>query len=162
MCWCLGVHRIDLEIRFGFGNWMGAQKRKLESIGPSKRAKVAIRPSQTLYVNNLNDQVLRRLLKHNLYLLFSTYGDVIDIIIRPKMRGQAHIILESVTSALSAKAGLDKRRFFSKEMSVNYAKTKSRIVARAEDDTGGDIGIAEQKKVTDADEINEDVPGYES
>lgn len=78
------------------------------------------------------------------------------------MRGQAHIILESVTSALSAKAGLDKRRFFSKEMSVNYAKTKSRIVARAEDDTGGDIGIAEQKKVTDADEINEDVPGYES
>lgn len=133
---------------------MGVQKRKLESIGPSKRAKVAVKPSQTLYVNNLNDQVLRRLLKHNLYLLFSTYGDVIDIIIRPKMRGQAHIILDSVASALSARASLDKRRFFSKEMGVSYAKTKSRIVARAEDETTED-----QKKAPSNDE---DVPGYET
>lgn len=133
---------------------MGALKRKLESIGPSKRAKVAVKPSQTLYVNNLNDQVLRRLLKHNLYLLFSTYGDVIDIIIRPKMRGQAHIILDSVASALSARASLDKRRFFSKEMGVSYAKTKSRIVARAEDETTED-----QKKAPSNDE---DVPGYEN
>lgn len=144
---------------------MGAQKRKLESIGPSKRAKVAIKPSQTLYVNNLNDQVLRRLLKHNLYLLFSTYGDVIDIIIRPNMRGQAHIILESVASASSAKASLDKRRFFSKEMSVSYAKSKSRIVARAEGDenTGGDNAMdGDEKEETKAGKNNEDVPGYES
>ncbi|RLV87022.1 putative U2 small nuclear ribonucleoprotein B'' [Meyerozyma sp. JA9] len=133
---------------------MGAQKRKSESIGPSKRAKVAVKPSQTLYVNNLNDQVSRRLLKHNLYLLFSTYGDVIDIIIRPKMRGQAHIILDSVASASSARASLDKRRFFSKEMGVSYAKTKSRIVARAEDETTED-----QKKAPSNDE---DVPGYET
>lgn len=135
---------------------MGVQKRKLDSTRKAKRAKLALKPSQTLYINNLNDQILRELLKHNLYLLFSTYGDVIDIIIRPKMRGQAHVILESVASASSAKSSLDKRRFFSKELSINFARSKSHVVARTDGDL---VGLDDNKK--ESDDANEDeVPGY--
>lgn len=139
---------------------MVAQKRRAETVPLAKRKKTALSPSQTLYVNNLNDQILRQVLKHNLYLLFSTYGDVLEIVIRPKMRGQAHVILESVSSALAARASLDKRRFFSKEMGVSYAKSKSHLIARANgEDVHGDKTIAGEALANP--ERTEEVPRYE-
>lgn len=63
-----------------------------------------IRPNHTLYVNNLNDKLKKADLKRSLYYLFSPYGRVIDIITMKtqKMRGQAFIIFQNITSATSA------------------------------------------------------------
>ncbi|KAK6459520.1 uncharacterized protein RJT20DRAFT_5088 [Scheffersomyces xylosifermentans] len=87
-----------------------------------------LKPSQTLYVKNLNDQIHPKIIKHNLYLLFSTYGDVIDI--NNKKRGQAHIVFNSVQNASLALKCLQAEEFFDKELVINYSINESDIIAR--------------------------------
>lgn len=85
--------------------------------------------STTLYVKNLNDNVNSLLLKHNLYLLFSTYGDIIDIVMKPgKMRGQAHIIFTKPTLANYALENLQKESFFDKSLDISFSFKKSKII----------------------------------
>ncbi len=40
----------------------------------------AVVPSSTLYINNLEDSLNKNVLKKNLYLLFSQYGKVVDVV----------------------------------------------------------------------------------
>ena len=49
-----------------------------------------IAASQTLYINNINEKVKKLELKKSLYMLFSQYGKVIEIIACKglKLRGQ--------------------------------------------------------------------------
>jgi RNA recognition motif-containing protein len=49
-----------------------------------------ITPSQTLYVNNINEKIKKDVLKKTLYALFSQYGKVIEIVACKgiRMRGQ--------------------------------------------------------------------------
>lgn len=111
-------------------------KSKAEPVGSEpKRLKMDPDANQTLYLNNLNDKINPDLLRHSLYLLCSSYGDVIDIIIKPKskrMRGQAHIIFSNVSEATSALYQLPKFTFFQKPMRVQYATKKSTIIKRIE------------------------------
>lgn len=44
----------------------------------------------TLYVQNLDTHVDRQVVKHILYMLFATYGDVLDIVVQ---RGFAHVTM---------------------------------------------------------------------
>ncbi|KAF2185145.1 RNA-binding domain-containing protein [Zopfia rhizophila CBS 207.26] len=89
-------------------------------------------PNRTLYCKNLPDKLKKDDLKRNLYMLFATYGVVLDIVAlkTPKMRGQAHIVfrdIDSSTQALRALQGFD---FFGKEMQLAYAKGKSDTIAK--------------------------------
>ncbi|WBW70946.1 U2 snRNP-associated protein Msl1 [Schizosaccharomyces osmophilus] len=86
----------------------------------------------TLYVNNLNDKINKNDLKVSLYVLFSTYGTVVDIIAlkTPKMRGQAHIVFYDASAAAIAMKALKNTQFFGKEMRIDYAKTQSKMVER--------------------------------
>lgn len=91
--------------------------------------------NQTVYINNLNDKINPSILKHNLYLLCSGYGDVIDIITKPKskrMRGQAHVIFGSLSEAHSAVQNLDQFDFFNKPLRVQFATRKSTLIKRVE------------------------------
>lgn len=99
-----------------------------ESTKPSKRSKLEVQ--QTLYLRNLNDKINRRLLKHTLYLLFSTYGEVFDINMR--LKGQAHIILESKQAAAYALKGLNEVSVCGKKMVIEYAVNKSVAIEVAE------------------------------
>lgn len=47
-------------------------------------------PSETLYINNINEKVKKNVLKKMLYMLFSQYGKIIDIVACKglKRRGQ--------------------------------------------------------------------------
>jgi hypothetical protein len=49
-----------------------------------------IAPSQTLYINNLNEKVKKNVLKKLLYMVFSQYGRVTQIVACKgiKLRGQ--------------------------------------------------------------------------
>lgn len=71
-----------------------------------------------LYVKNLPDQLRKEDLKRNLYMLFATYGVVLDIVAlrTPKMRGQAHIVFRDVDTSTQAMRSLDGFEFFGKKM----------------------------------------------
>ncbi|KAL5963481.1 U2 small nuclear ribonucleoprotein B [Taenia solium] len=86
-----------------------------------------IRPNHTLYVNNLNDKMKKADLKRALYYLFSPYGRVLEIIAMktPKMRGQAFIIFQALTSATTALRVLQGFQLFDKPMRIQYARKNS-------------------------------------
>jgi RNA recognition motif-containing protein len=71
-----------------------------------------------LYVRNLPDQLPKEDLKRNLYMLFATYGIILDIIAlkTTKMRGQAHIVFRDIDAATQAMRALGNFNFFGKEM----------------------------------------------
>lgn len=49
-----------------------------------------IHPSQTVYINNINEKVKKDVLKRMLHMIFSQYGKVIEIVACKglKLRGQ--------------------------------------------------------------------------
>lgn len=71
-----------------------------------------------LYVRNLNDKLPKEDLKRNLYMLFATYGVILDIVALKtmKMRGQAHVVFRDVDSSTQAMRALQGFTFFGKEM----------------------------------------------
>lgn len=95
---------------------------------------MAAAPNQSLYVNNLNDKLSKQDLRLNLYLLFSTYGTVLDIVAlkTSKMRGQAHVVFRDIISASLAMKECNGTFFFGKEMHISYAKGQSDIISKLE------------------------------
>ncbi|KAI0196242.1 hypothetical protein EV127DRAFT_331434 [Xylaria flabelliformis] len=92
-----------------------------------------IPPNQTLYVTNLPSAKINKSdLKTALYLLFSTYGPVLDVIAlkTAKMRGQAHIVFRDTHAATQAMRSLEGFQFLGKELKIQYAKSKSDTIAK--------------------------------
>jgi len=76
-------------------------------------------PNQTLYVSNLPaSKIQKEDLRRSLYILFSTYGPVLDVVAlrTMKMRGQAHIVYRDVQTATQAMRALQGFEFFGKDM----------------------------------------------
>lgn len=81
-----------------------------------------IPPNQTLYVTNLPSAKIQKPdLKTGLYLLFSTYGVVLDVVALKtiKMRGQAHVVFRDVQAATQAMRALEGFEFLGREL-VRY------------------------------------------
>ncbi|KAG7293063.1 hypothetical protein NEMBOFW57_003109 [Staphylotrichum longicolle] len=101
---------------------------------PGLPAKVAsVPPNQTLYVTNLpSAKIQKEDLRTALYMLFSTYGAVLDVVALKtmKMRGQAHIVFKDIQTATQAMRSLDGFEFFGRPMKISYAKSKSNIIAK--------------------------------
>lgn len=93
-------------------------------------------PNQTLYVKNLNDKINRDDLKRSLYMLFSTYGTVLDVVTArvgtkgQSMRGQAHIVFRDVQTSTQAMRALQGFEMFDKKMTITYAKGTSSIIPK--------------------------------
>ena len=80
---------------------------------------VPVPPNQTLYVTNLpSSKIQKEDLRTALYMLFSTYGAVLDVVAlkTQKMRGQAHVVYRDVQTATQAMRSLDGFEFFGREM----------------------------------------------
>lgn len=63
-------------------------------------------------------------LRTALYMLFSTYGPVLDVVALKtmKMRGQAHIVFRDVQSATQAMRSLDDQQFLGRPLvSTRYS-----------------------------------------
>lgn len=93
-----------------------------------------IPPNQTIYVKNLNEKIKKEELKRSLYALFSQYGRILDIVAlkTPKLRGQAWVVFSEVTSASNAVRQMQNFPFYDKPMRIQYAKSKSDCIAKAE------------------------------
>ncbi|KAF2854613.1 U2 small nuclear ribonucleoprotein B [Plenodomus tracheiphilus IPT5] len=100
-------------------------------LGTTAVAKQAV-PNRTLYVRNLPDKLAKEDLKRNLYMLFATYGVILDVVALKtmKMRGQAHVVFRDIDSSTQAMRALQGFTFFGKDMQIAYAKTKSDTVAK--------------------------------
>ena len=113
----------------------------------------AVQPNTTLYINNLNDKINKEEIRSQLYVLFTTYGKLIDVVATktPKMRGQAFLVFTDLTSATAALRACDGMIFYDKPMvcalnpshfvthakvnsqHISYAKSKSYATLRRED-----------------------------
>jgi len=91
-------------------------------------------PNQTLYVNNLNDKINVETMKKSLREVFAAFGGIIDIVAMKslKRRGQAWIIFKEIASATNAVKSLQGFPFYNKPMRINYSRTKSDAVAKAD------------------------------
>ncbi|XP_058075242.1 U2 small nuclear ribonucleoprotein B''-like [Magnolia sinica] len=91
-------------------------------------------PNQTIYIKNLNEKVKKEELKRSLYSLFSQYGRILDVVAlkTAKLRGQAWVVFSEVPAASTAVRQMQSFPFYDKPMRIQYAKTKSDCVAKAE------------------------------
>ncbi|XP_006350871.1 U2 small nuclear ribonucleoprotein B''-like [Solanum tuberosum] len=93
-----------------------------------------IPPNQTIYIKNLNEKIKKEELKRSLYCLFSQYGRIVDIVAlkTPKLRGQSWVVFSEVTAASNAVRQMQNFPFYDKPMRIQYAKSKSDCIAKAE------------------------------
>lgn len=121
-------------------NMMGMPQMQAPQQQPAPAAKPAsqplsnLPPNQTLYVNNLNDKINVETLKKSLREVFAAFGGIIDIIAMKslKRRGQAWIIFKEASAATNALKSLQGFPFYNKPMRINYARTKSDVVAKGD------------------------------
>ncbi|CEP24556.1 unnamed protein product [Cyberlindnera jadinii] len=76
----------------------------------------------TLYVNNLSDQLSLEKLRENLFVFFSTFGQVVDVIVSPNTRGQAFVLFAGVQDAKLALRSSQGEVLFGKPVQVAWAK----------------------------------------
>ncbi|GLU16827.1 hypothetical protein SLE2022_332410 [Rubroshorea leprosula] len=93
-----------------------------------------ISPNMTLYINNLNEKIKIDQLKKSLHAVFSQFGKILDVLAFKtlKHKGQAWVVFEDVNSAKNALRQMQGFPFYDKEMRIQYAKTKSDIIAKAD------------------------------
>lgn len=91
-----------------------------------------IRPSHTIYINNLNEKVKKDDLKKSLYAIFSQFGQILDIVAMKtlKMRGQAFVIFKEISSATNALRTMQGFPFYDKPMRIAYSKCDSDVIAK--------------------------------
>lgn len=86
----------------------------------------------SLYVTNLpSAKVQKADLRTALYMLFSTFGPVLDIVALKtmEMRGQAHIVFRDIQAATQAMRSLDGQSFLGRPM-VRFALEPSIVHTR--------------------------------
>jgi len=91
-----------------------------------------IPPNPTIYIHGLNEKIKKEELKRSLYAIFSQFGAILEIVALKtlKMRGQAFVVFKDISSATNALRQMQGFPFYDKPMKINYAKTKSDIIAK--------------------------------
>ncbi|KAH8827538.1 hypothetical protein DL96DRAFT_1669041 [Flagelloscypha sp. PMI_526] len=89
-------------------------------------------PSETLYIQNLNERVKPATLKITLTNLFTNFGPVLSVVAHSnlRMRGQAFVSFSSSETAATAKKEVNNFPLYGKPMIINYARTRSDSVVK--------------------------------
>ncbi|XP_012569565.1 U1 small nuclear ribonucleoprotein A isoform X1 [Cicer arietinum] len=90
--------------------------------------------NMTIYINNLNEKIKIEELKKSLHAVFSQFGKILEVLAFKtlKHKGQAWVIFEDVSSASNALRQMQGFPFYDKPMRIQYARTKSDIIAKAD------------------------------
>ncbi|KAL0389648.1 UNVERIFIED_CONTAM: U1 small nuclear ribonucleoprotein A [Sesamum calycinum] len=93
-----------------------------------------ISPNMTIYINNLNEKIKLDELKKSLHAVFSQFGKILEVLAFKtlKHKGQAWVVFEEVSSATNALRQMQGFPFYDKPMRIQYAKTKSDVIAKAD------------------------------
>ncbi|XP_057549194.1 U1 small nuclear ribonucleoprotein A-like [Amaranthus tricolor] len=91
-------------------------------------------PNQTIYINNINEKIKLDELKKSLNAVFSQFGKILEVLAFKtlKHKGQAWVVFEEVSSATNALRQMQGFPFYDKPMRIQYAKTKSDVIAKAD------------------------------
>jgi RNA recognition motif-containing protein len=89
-------------------------------------------PSETIYVQNLNEKIKIDVMQQTLRALFKNYGNVLDVVAHRniRMRGQAFVSFESIDVASQAVKEVKGFPLYGKPMQVSFAKTRSDAVVK--------------------------------
>lgn len=82
-------------------------------------ASIACADKIRLYVTNLPSAKIQKAdLRTSLYMLFSTYGPVLDVVALKtmSMRGQAHIVFRDMQAATQAMRAMDGEEFLGRKL----------------------------------------------
>ncbi|PON65882.1 U1 small nuclear ribonucleoprotein A/U2 small nuclear ribonucleoprotein B'' [Parasponia andersonii] len=93
-----------------------------------------ISPNMTIYINNLNEKIKLDELKKSLNAVFSQFGKILEVLAFKtlKHKGQAWVVFQDVSSANNALRQMQGFPFYDKPMRIQYAKTKSDVIAKAD------------------------------
>ncbi|KAK3644154.1 hypothetical protein LTR56_004162 [Elasticomyces elasticus] len=102
------------------------------TLPPTTSSSKGFPPSHSLYIRNLPEKLPKADLRRELYILFSTYGPVLDVtaLKTAKMRGQAHVLFRETHSATQALRALRGFEVGGREMRIEYAKKRSDTLAK--------------------------------
>lgn len=100
--------------------------RTNNSSQPSK--KQHLQSSYTLYISNLNSKINKSKLIENLYILLSSFADVIQISHSGKFRGQVWVAVSSSHDALQCIENLNGFNIFDKDMKISMAEKESKLI----------------------------------
>ncbi|KAJ1457438.1 hypothetical protein M885DRAFT_514979 [Pelagophyceae sp. CCMP2097] len=94
----------------------------------------AAEPSQTVYINNLNEKIKKDALKKSIYSVFSQFGKIIDVVCCRgiRLRGQAWVVFADIGAATNALRQMQGFPFYDKPMRIAFAKTKSDVCSKAD------------------------------
>ncbi|ONK63336.1 uncharacterized protein A4U43_C07F14000 [Asparagus officinalis] len=94
----------------------------------------SVAPNMTIYINNLNEKIKIEELKKSLHAVFSQFGKILEVLAFKtlKHKGQAWVVFEDVSSATEALKRMQGFPFYDKPMRIQYAKTKSDVIAKAD------------------------------
>lgn len=92
-----------------------------------------VNANETIYVQNLNENVKLEILKETLHHLFGLYGDIVDIIVHKnvRMRGQAFITFDSKSPAVKAVKEVRGFPLYGKPIQLTFARTISDKLIKA-------------------------------
>ncbi|KAL3648056.1 hypothetical protein CASFOL_009024 [Castilleja foliolosa] len=93
-----------------------------------------VAPNMTIYINNLNEKIKLEELKKSLHAVFSQFGKILEVLAFKtlKHKGQAWVIFNELSSATNALRQMQGFPFYDKPMRIQYAKTKSDVIAKAD------------------------------
>ncbi|KAF3026845.1 hypothetical protein G7054_g11602 [Neopestalotiopsis clavispora] len=102
-------------------------------------------PIATVYVRNLEERVKPEPLREALEVVFSEYGNIIDIVAKTnlKAKGQAFVVFEKPESALKAIEEVQGFELFEKPMHLALARTRSDATVKT---TGNDDEFEHHKR----------------
>jgi RNA recognition motif-containing protein len=88
-----------------------------------------IEASHTIFVSNLNSHIKSNKMKENLYILFSSFADIIQINYpRKNLRGQGWIVVSSPEDAIKCVTKLNGFQIFDQEINVQFARKEATII----------------------------------
>ncbi|KAI5963643.1 uncharacterized protein KGF55_002523 [Candida pseudojiufengensis] len=108
--------------------------------------------NHTLYIKNLNNKINKSQLKHTLYLLFSTFDDILSIRFGSNVH-EAFIVFSNSKAATLAMRSLQNEKLYGKEMLISFSTHESKIIESLKD-----------REVKDEDENDDDdsvLPTYD-
>merc|ERR1712159_114831 len=110
------------------------QNRSDESDEEEDEEETGPPPNHTIRVNNLNEKVKGTKLTKAISAVFRQFRDILEIVAMDslKRRGQAFVVFDKIEAATEAKQRMQGFPFYDKPMNIEFAKTKSDVIARRE------------------------------
>merc|ERR1712190_103232 len=105
---------------------------KLKMLSYLSNLIIDIPPNQTIYIKNLHEKLSKEDTIKALYAMFGQFGKILDVVALKinKLRSQAWVAFADTSSAANAVKTMQSFLFFDKPINIQFAKSKSDVIAK--------------------------------